>query len=476
MPDAGKELRAAWNELIARLEAARDAIDDPKLYPPPPTDRNLAEGYRYLLGFLYGGIGRALDDPHFPTFRRAIEPMDKATIDNADAVYLYAPIDGNESYVVRARCGDTRHWRGEAPAKSGRKAPQYIIFETPSGFAGDSGSIAELRPGSRANGGVLDSAKLEVDPDGTFEVLLAPERPEGHSGNFIATKTSRQVKRADGTSEPVEYVSRWVVLRELFHDWAREDLLDLEIVRLGSEGEHPAALDPARAAAHLRRVGEIVDHQMRFWNEFYAVTLETYEDMNGDGKPPQAARSEPKASEGGPPQRRAFMPRNDMNAANAASLATGGGQATNVYSGGVFDLGPDEALIIENAVPVVPQYSGFHLSNLWGESLDFANHQSSLNIFQAEADADGVRRYVIAHRDPGVPNWVDTTGLPHGFLTFRWAYSELPGQLPTVKVTKVKQSEIREHLPAATRTVSAGERREAIRVRQTHVQRRYRQY
>jgi len=162
--------------------------------------------------------------------------------------------------------------------------------------------------------------------------------------------------------------------------------------------------------------------------------------MNGDGKQ--------------------FMPTNDMNAANAASLATGGGQATNVYSGGVFDLGPDEALLIENAVPVVPQYSGFHLSNLWGESLDFANHQSSLNYFQAEADADGVRRYVIAHRDPGVPNWVDTTGLPHGFLTFRWAYSELPGQLPTVKVTKIRHAE----------------RREAIRVRQAHVQRRYRQY
>ena len=475
MPDAGKELRAAWNELIARLEAARDAIDDPKLYPPPPTERNLAEGYRYLLGFLYGGIGRAQGDPYFPTFRRAIEPMDKATIDNADAVYLYAPIDGNESYVVRGRAGDTRHWRGEPALASGRKAPQYIIFETPSGFAGDSGSIAELRPGSRANGGVLDSAKLQVDADGRFEVLLAPERPAGHTGNFIATKTARNVRKPDGSSEQQEYVSRWVVLRELFHDWANEDLLDLEIVRLGSEGRHPEPLSPARAAAQLRRVGEIVDHQMRFWNEFYAVTLETYQDMSGDSKP-LWARSEPKASEGGPPQRRAFMPTNDMNAANAASLATGGGQATNVYSGDVFDLGPDEALLIENAVPVVPQYSGFHLSNLWGESLDFANHQSSLNYFQAVPDADGVRRYVIAHRDPGVANWVDTTGLPGGFLTFRWAYSELPAQLPTVKVTKLPFAEIDAALPKETCHVSAAERSAAIQVRQRHVQRRYRQY
>lgn len=453
---AGVSLHAAWNELIAQLESARHAIDDPKLYPPPPNDRNLAEGYRYLLGFLYGAIGRALDDPHFPTFRRAIEPTDKATIDNADAVYLYAPIDGNESYRVRGRAGDTRHWRGEPGVTSGRKAPQYIIFETPSGFAGDSGSIAELRPGSRANGGVLDSSSLQVEPDGRFEVLLAPERPPGHTGNFVATRTTRNVKRADGRVEAQEYVSRWVVLRELFHDWQHEDLLDLEIVRLGSEGQHPAPQDPVRSAVQLRRIGEIVHNQMRFWNEFYAVTLETYQDMNGDGKQ--------------------FMPRNDMNAPNAASLATGGGQATNVYSGGVFDLGPDEALLIENAVPVAPQYSGFHLSNLWGESLDFANHQSSLNYFQAEADADGVRRYVIAHRDPGVPNWVDTTGLPQGFLTFRWAYSELPARLPTVKVTRLPLAEIRKLLPAGVRSVSAEERREAIRVRQAHVQRRYRQY
>jgi hypothetical protein len=453
---AGAELRAAWNELVAKLEAGRDAIDDPKLYPPPPSDRNLAEGYRYLLGFLYGAIGRALDDPMFPVFRRAIEPTDKATIDNADAVYLYAPIDGNESYIVRGRAGDTRHWRGEQALASGRKAPQYIIFETPSGYAGDSGSITELRPGSRANGGVLDSAKIIVEPDGSFEVLLAPERPKGHTGNYIPTKAMRNVRKPDGSVEPTEYVSRWLTLRELFHDWKHEDLLDLEIVRVGSEGQHPAPLDPARASAQLRRVGEIVDHQMRFWNEFYAVTLETYQDMNGDGKQ--------------------FMPTNDMNQANAASLATGGGQATNVYSGGVFDLCPDDALLIENAVPVVPQYSGFHLSNLWGESLDFANHQSSLNWFQAVPDADGVRRYVIAHQDPGVANWVDTTGLPGGFLTFRWAYSELPAQLPTVKVTKLEFGEIAKHLPKETRRVTAAERSEAIQIRQRHVQRRYRQY
>ena len=449
-------LRAAWEELIARLAAARAAIDDPALHPPPASDRNLAEGYRYLLGYVYGAIGRALDDPYYPTFRRAIEPLDKATIDNADAVYLYAPIDGRESYVVRARGGDTRHWRGAPAAPGGRKAPQYVIFETPSAYVGDTGSIAELRPGSRANGGVLDSAALQVDADGSFAVLLAPERPPGYAGNFLPTVATRRRKQPDGSVDTVEYVSRWVVLRELFHDWGREDPLDLEIERVGAAGTHPPPLDPAAAAAQMRRVGDIVANQMRYWNEFYAVTLETYEDHNGDGK--------------------RFMPRNDMNAANAASLATGGGQATNVYSGGVFELGPDDALIIAESVPVEPAYAGFHLSNLWGESLDFANHQSSLNHFQAAVDGDGVRRYVIAHRDPGVANWVDTTGLPEGFLTFRWTYSKLPEVLPSTIVTKVPFAEIRAHLPQGTRVATAEERRAAIHLRQRHVQRRYRQY
>ena len=111
---------------------------------------------------------------------------------------------------------------------------------------------------------------------------------------------------------------------------------------------------------------------------------------------------------------------------NAASGATGGGQSTNLYAGGIFELGPEDALIVENRFGIEPQYAGFHLANLWGESLDFANHQSSLNGSQAERDEDGVIRYVVAHRDPGVPNWLDTTGHPEGFLTPRWAYTETP--------------------------------------------------
>ncbi|MGE2813860.1 DUF1214 domain-containing protein [Mycobacterium heidelbergense] len=426
------ELRAAWTDMIDAMTRARDAVDSAELHAPPLTEQGLAEGHRYLLGFVFSAIERAFfEDPEFPYFRRAIQPLDKATIDNADALYLSASIDGAKGYRVRGRL---------VP-----KAPQYIIFEAHTVYAGDTGSLAELAPGGRAVTGSLDVADLAVDGDGRFEILLAPQRPTGHAGNFIATST------ADGTE-----TARFLIARMLFHDWEHEVSPELHIVQIGKEGGRPLPIDPAGASRHLRRVGTIVENQMRFWNEFYDVVLEAHGDKNGDGF--------------------TLMPRNALNEPALANLAMGGGQSTNVYSGGVFDLEPDEALLVEVAVPVAPAYMGFHLSNLWGESLDYANHTSSLNGFQSESDPDGTFRYVVAGTDPGVPNWLDTAGHRGGFLALRWTYSTPPPDLPTATATKVPLAGVRQHLPATTRAVSPEERREQIRVRQEHVQRRYRQY
>lgn len=453
--DAAATLRAAWDDLLAALGRARDAIDDPMLHAPPLDERGLAEGYRYLLGWVHGAFERAFHgDPARPHFRRAIHPIAKSTIDNADALYLNAEIDGTRAYRIRGRAADHRHWRGEPAAPAGRTAPQYVILEAATDYAGDSGSIAELRPGQRAGTGALDSSQLLVEADGSFEILVAPARPPGHTGNFVATRRVRPPREPGGRE--VVHVARHLTLRELFHDWEREDTLELAIEPVDHSGEPPPALDVARAAAELRRLADLAGNQMRFWNEFYAVVLETHADMNGDGK--------------------RFMPRNDFNAPNAATLATGGGQSTNVYAGGVYELAPDEALVIESRVPVPPLYQGFHLANLWGESLDYANHQSSLNGFQSEWDPDGALRIVIAPLDPGVANWIDTTGLAVGFMTFRWTYAAAPAEPPTVRVVKTAVADVRGHLAPGTRAVSAEERQATIRMRRAHVQRRYRQY
>ena len=464
--NSGANLRQAWESFMAELSRARDAIDDPNLLPAPANDRNLAEGYRYLLGYLHSGIERAFfSDTQFPIFRHAIQPINKATIDNADAIYFLTAVDGRVAYWIRGEVSDARHWRGESPTKEGPKAPQYMIFEASDGcLAGDSGSLAELRPGVKVQTGRIDSTEIEIASDGSFEILFAPEKPPGFQGNFLCSHRRTEKPHPD---EPNGSTDRYAVHlsgRQLFYDWARERPARLTLTRVDSNGDAPAVYTSERASEQLADLGALVRGQMHFWNQFYTILLETY------GKHPGGMPTAPKDER--------FMPRNRFNAPNAASGATGGGQSTNIYAGGVYELAPDEALIVHSEIAVEPEYIGFHLSNLWGESHDFANHQSSLNGFQADREPDGGIYWVVAHRDPGVANWVDTTGHPEGFMAPRWAYSKTPAERdwPKVSAKKVPLSAIREHLPEHTRVVTAAERAEAIAIRQGHVLRRYRSF
>jgi hypothetical protein len=330
-------------------------------------------------------------------------------------------------------------------------------------LAGDSGDLRELTPGLKTQTGRLDSSLVEVDDDGSFEILLAPERPAGHTGNFISTlKVVGKPHPTDPELGPERYAN-YISGRQLFNDWQREEAIHLEIEAVDEMDEQDAAATaslaygPERAAAELRRCGELVRGQMHFWNAFWTILMGTYGHR-----------------EGGIPG--VEFPRNAFNTINAASGATGGGMSTNLYAGGVFELGPDEALIVENRIPTTPQYVGFQLGNLWGESIEYGHSLGSLNGAQSEVDPDGVIRLVVAHGDPGVPNWLDTTGHSEGFLTPRWAYSETPptADWPSISARKVPFADIRKHLPDSTRTISLSERREQIRARQKHVQRRFR--
>ena len=84
----------------------------------------------------------------------------------------------------------------------------------------------------------------------------------------------------------------------------------------------------------------------------------------------------------------------------------------------------------------------------------------------------------MAHRDPGVSNWLDTTGHPEGFLSPRWAYSETPPpeSWPRIRAKKVAFDEIGKHLHPDTPRIRPEERRAQIHNRQRHVQRRYRAF
>jgi hypothetical protein len=120
---------------------------------------------------------------------------------------------------------------------------------------------------------------------------------------------------------------------------------------------------------------------------------------------------------------------------------TPGGLATQYSSVGHFDLAPDQALIITLPVTDAP-YLGFQLGSLWYISLDYINHQTSLNGTQAQADPDGKIRMVVSDANPGVTNWVETLGHRKGYLQFRWQrvsreLAEADG--PTVELVDVEK-------------------------------------
>jgi hypothetical protein len=139
-----------------------------------------------------------------------------------------------------------------------------------------------------------------------------------------------------------------------------------------------------------------------------------------------------------------------------------GGVLGQVYLEGLYDIADDEALILETQVPKRCRYWGFLVTDDQFGTVDWMNRQSSLNGFQARLDEDGKFRAVISVRDPGVPNWLDTGGYNYGIIQGRWNQAE-SNPMPTM--TKVKLSDLRKHLPAATPVVSPDARDAELRER-----------
>ncbi len=146
-------------------------------------------------------------------------------------------------------------------------------------------------------------------------------------------------------------------------------------------------------------------------------------------------------------------------------------QAAN-YAFCFFDLAPDEALIVECDVPE-SRYWSFHLYALaWWEALEYGSRVTSRNHTQTRVGDDGRVRVVVAHEDPGVPNWLDTEGRREALLTLRWFWATGAPPRPSTRV--VKLADVRAALPAETPPVHADERRAEIRARRTHLMWRFR--
>jgi hypothetical protein len=136
---------------------------------------------------------------------------------------------------------------------------------------------------------------------------------------------------------------------------------------------------------------------------------------------------------------------------------------------GSFKLEPDEALVVE-VTPPEGLYWSYSIGNPWWETIDYARHQSSLNGHQATVDDDGVLRVVMAHRDPGVANWLDTAGHSAGPVILRCVRTK---SAPVPETRVVRFDDIGGALPAGTRRVTPEERRRTIASRRLAVSKRF---
>ena len=127
---------------------------------------------------------------------------------------------------------------------------------------------------------------------------------------------------------------------------------------------------------------------------------------------------------------------NEFAAPGQFASATGDtayGNAHAWYASARYELEPDEALIIKGRFPGC-RFANVVLWNQFMQSYDFVNRQISLNRNQIEYEKDGSFKMVVAHEDPGVPNWLDTEGRSTGQIYWRYVF---PTQTPQRVKTKV---------------------------------------
>jgi hypothetical protein len=217
--------------------------------------------------------------------------------------------------------------------------------------------------------GHLHGDELDRDADGRFTITASrDERP----GNWL--------RLADD--------SRMVLVRQTRADPTVEDWVDVAIECLDHH-DPPPPLDPERIADRLAGVALYAGGAAAWFVEWVRPWLER-------------------------PNTFAF--------ADADEQQLVGGDPNIVAQSAYWSFGPDEALVVEITPPRCA-YWNIQLANVWAECLD-TRRSVWRNHTNVVTDDDGVVRVVVAHRDPGHPNWLDTAGHRHGTAPVRYVLAE----------------------------------------------------
>ena len=269
----------------------------------------------------------------------------------------------------------------------------------------------------------INVRELGADADGNFSITLSPDPDPGTTGHpwfeLPAKRTS-------------------LLVRQFLSDWEHEHVAQMTISCL--DASEPVRTDPEWMVAKLGQVAAEVRRVPPHWNGYYRQHLERGEVNSFDHIVP----------------------------VDPAEVGALGGDVDQAYAECWYDVAEHEALVVEVEIPDCV-YWNVQLGDIWGQSTDWVNRQSSLTGAQARLD-DGVLRAVLSHRDPGYANWLDLAGATHGLLLFRWNQAE---HAPVPVCTLVALNELDAHMPASELTLSPAERSESLSRRRSAALRRF---
>ncbi|HIW68142.1 MAG TPA: hypothetical protein H9878_08405 [Candidatus Dietzia merdigallinarum] len=280
---------------------------------------------------------------------------------------------------------------------------------------------ADERAASHA---VFDDRALEIDADGRYSFRMGPARSDDDEGD------PGYVVLHPGSS--------MIAVREVFSDWDVEEAGSATLRRVDAAGTAPDAPTLAGQERFYAKLAEALIGRLRTWLAFPGWFFGEQE------------------------RNTLYTPR-----------STPGGLTTQFSSAGIFELEPDQAMVISVPVAGVP-YQGFQLGSMWYASLEYVNHQTSLTADQAHVTDDGMIHLVLSERDPGLANWLELLGHREGIMQFRWQRVDEPitdALGPTCKV--VPFDSLADEVPGyAEQRVTPEQWRERIAARQQAFARR----
>lgn len=337
----------------------------------------LAEAERALAHILYTALDFWLEaKPGRPVFKPYVTPTRKLLGCNPDSVYYFAPIRDDRSYRIRGNVG----------------AATFTSFTVERGS----------HEGHAARGSIaaISDEEMEIAPDGSYEITVSREKPR--RGNWLAL--------SDGGSQ---------ITTRHYHE-SRQSVAAIpgRVIPIHIETLDPEPLaaygGDAETAAHLEWVANFVRDHARM--TFRKTSPEMAKQLGWVSLTPNKFAKPGQWS--------------------SASGDTAYGNTHAWYGQSPYELEDDEALLITGRFPPC-RFANVVLWNHFMQSLDYANRQISLNRNQVEYQEDGSYRIVIAHRDPGVPNWLDTEGRKRGTIYWRYVFPTETPRRPKAKVVKL---------------------------------------